>query len=78
MPGEGALHAALSLMRAVLIGYARCSTIDQDLTAQRPRSKLPEVEPKRICVDHGMTGTDRARPVFGRRLLPAEPATPSW
>jgi DNA invertase Pin-like site-specific DNA recombinase len=43
------------------IGYARVSTVDQDLTAQRDALTTLAVEPKRIYVDHGLTGT-RARP----------------
>ena len=53
-------------MTELKIGYARVSTVDQDLTAQRDAlsacvSALG-VEPKRIYVDHGLTGTNRARP----------------
>jgi DNA invertase Pin-like site-specific DNA recombinase len=44
------------------IGYARVSTVDQDLTAQRAALTALGVDPKRIYVDHGMTGTNRARP----------------
>ena len=44
------------------IGYARVSTVDQDLTAQRDALTALGVEPKRIYVDHGLTGTNRARP----------------
>jgi DNA invertase Pin-like site-specific DNA recombinase len=44
------------------IGYARVSTVDQDLTAQRDALTALGVDPKRIYVDHGLTGTNRARP----------------
>ena len=47
---------------ALLIGYARCSTDQQDLTAQRDGLTRLGVEPGRICVDHGLTGTNRERP----------------
>jgi len=43
-------------------GYARCSTDQQDLTAQRDALTALGVKPNRIYVDHGLTGTDRARP----------------
>jgi len=47
------------------LGYARVSTTAQDLTAQQDALMALGVEPQRIYVDHGLTGTDRGRP--GRR-----------
>jgi len=44
------------------VGYARVSTVDQDLTAERDALTALGVDPKRIYVDHGLTGTHRARP----------------
>jgi hypothetical protein len=49
-------------MRALLVGYARCSTDQQDLTAQRDALFDLGVESDRIYVDHGLTGTNRERP----------------
>ncbi len=49
-------------MAAMLIGYARCSTDDQDLTAQRDGLSALGVKPKRLYVDHGLTGRNRDRP----------------
>jgi DNA invertase Pin-like site-specific DNA recombinase len=46
----------------VLIGYARVSTDEQDLTAQRDGLHGLGVGAGRIYVDHGLTGTSRARP----------------
>jgi hypothetical protein len=46
----------------LLIGYARVSTDEQDLTAQRDALTALGVAPNRIYVDHGLTGTNRARP----------------
>lgn len=46
----------------MLIGYARCSTDEQDLTAQRDALVSLGVTPQRIYVDHGLTGTNRDRP----------------
>ncbi len=44
------------------IGYARVSTEEQDLTAQRNALEALGVAPERIYVDHGLTGTNRERP----------------
>ncbi len=49
-------------MTALLIGYARCSTEQQDLTAQREGLLALGVDPDRVYVDHGLTGTNRDRP----------------
>ena len=46
----------------MLIGYARCSTDEQDLTAQTEALTSLGVNTKRIYVDHGLTGTNRDRP----------------
>jgi hypothetical protein len=47
---------------SMLIGYARCFTDTEDLTAQRTALAALGVTPDRIYVDHGLTGTTRARP----------------
>jgi hypothetical protein len=44
------------------IGYARVSTDQQDLTAQRDGLQALGVAAERIYVDHGLTGTNRDRP----------------
>src|SRR6476620_1718459 len=49
-------------MAALLIGYARCSTDEQDLTVQREGLASLGVTPDRIYVDHGLTGSNRERP----------------
>jgi DNA invertase Pin-like site-specific DNA recombinase len=49
-------------MAALLIGYARCSTDQQDLTAQRDGLVGLGVPAHRSHVDHGLTGTNRQRP----------------
>jgi DNA invertase Pin-like site-specific DNA recombinase len=49
-------------MSGMLIGYARVSTDDQDLTAQRDALSALGVTPERTYVDHGLTGTHRDRP----------------
>lgn len=49
-------------MKGTLIGYARCSTDQQDLTAQKNILIELGVDPERIYTDEGMTGTNRERP----------------
>jgi DNA invertase Pin-like site-specific DNA recombinase len=49
-------------MSGLLIGYARVSTDEQDLTAQRDALDALGVSPDRVYVDHGLTGTKRDRP----------------
>jgi DNA invertase Pin-like site-specific DNA recombinase len=57
-----------SIMPGALIGYARCSTDHQDLTAQRERLRELGVAPDRIYLDHGLTGTTRTRPGLDQAL----------
>lgn len=49
-------------MAALLIGYARVSTDEQDLTAQRDALAALGVTADRVYVDRGLTGTNRERP----------------
>ena len=49
-------------MTGTLIGYARCSTDRQDLAAQRQALLELTVVEDRIYTDHGLAGTNRARP----------------
>ena len=49
-------------------GYARCSTDRQDLTAQRDALLALGVAEDRIYVDHGLTGSNRARPGLDQAL----------
>ena len=49
-------------MAALRIGYARCSTDQQDPTAQRDGLIGLGVPAHRIYVDHGLTGSNRDRP----------------
>ena len=49
-------------MNEFLIGYARVSTNEQGLTAQRNGLENLGVRSNLIHTDHGLTGTDLARP----------------
>ena len=55
-------------MTGTLIGYARCSTDKQDLTAQRYALAELGVSADRIYTDHGLTGTSRDRPGLAQAL----------
>ncbi|MET3719654.1 MULTISPECIES: recombinase family protein [unclassified Arthrobacter] len=52
----------------MLIGYARCSTSTQDLTAQHHALHTLGVDAEMVHVDHGFTGTKRDRPGLGKAL----------
>ena len=55
-------------MSELLIGYARVSTEEQDLTVQRGGLLALGVAQDRIYVDHGLTGTNRDRPGLRQAL----------
>ena len=55
-------------MTLTKIGYARCSTDRQDLTAQRAALAELGVAEECIYTDHGLTGTNRARPGLDQAL----------
>jgi DNA invertase Pin-like site-specific DNA recombinase len=55
-------------MANTLIGYARCSTDKQDLTAQRRALIELGVPEDRIYTDHGLTGRNRDRPGLAQAL----------
>lgn len=63
-------------MAELLVGYCRCSTETQDLTAQREALTRIGGEPERIYIDHGLTGTNRERPGCAKHWPPCAPATP--
>jgi DNA invertase Pin-like site-specific DNA recombinase len=50
------------------VGYARCSTSSQDLTAQRQQLAALGVPPDRVYLDKGLTGTRRDRPGLDQAL----------
>jgi Resolvase, N terminal domain len=52
----------------ILIGYARCSTERQDLSAQREILRSLGVVEERVYLDHGLTGTNRSRPGLNSAL----------
>lgn len=55
-------------MTETKVGYARCSTDRQDLTAQRAALAVLGVAEGRIYTDHGVTGTSRDRPGLDQAL----------
>lgn len=55
-------------MTEIAIGYARCSTDNQDLTVQREALLKLGVAADRIYTDHGLTGTNRMRPGLDQAL----------
>ena len=65
---KGAPYSYTLCMTATKIGYARCSTDDQDLTAQKHALETLGVAPDRVYTDHGLTGTNRARPGLDQAL----------
>lgn len=62
MPGDGGLNGTFNTMTGLLIGYARVSTNDQDLTAQKNALVALGVTPGKTFTDQGLTGANRARP----------------
>ena len=52
--GGGPAHVRRRAMTALLIGYARCSNDQQDLTVQREGLLGLGVDIARIYVDHGL------------------------
>src|SRR5437667_609907 len=55
-------------MTATLVGYARCSTDQQDLAVQRAMLTELGVAPDRIYMDRGLSGTTGARPGLDQAL----------
>ena|SRR5215211_411981 len=69
-------------MNELLVGYARVSTEQQDLTDQRNGLHALGVGDDRVYVDHGLTGTNRDRPGLRLALAAYRGVTrwlsPSW
>ncbi|EUM08077.1 hypothetical protein L465_03609 [Enterobacter sp. BIDMC 29] len=55
-------------MTEIRIGYARCSTDKQDLTAQQDALVKLGISPERIYTDKGLTGSNRQRPGLDQAL----------
>jgi len=55
-------------MGELLVGYARVSTDKQDVSSQREGLLALGVSEDRLYVDHGLTGTTRARPALREAL----------
>jgi predicted site-specific integrase-resolvase len=65
---EDPRRSASAATSRILIGYARCSTDRQDLTAQRQALHELGVSDDRVYLDHGMTGRNRKRPGLEQAL----------
>jgi DNA invertase Pin-like site-specific DNA recombinase len=65
---EDRYRSAAASTSRILIGYARCSTDRQDLTAQRHALHELGVSDDRVYLDHGMTGRNRKRPGLEQAL----------
>jgi DNA invertase Pin-like site-specific DNA recombinase len=63
-------------MAALLLGYARVSTDQQDLTAQRDGLTALGVAANRVYVDQGLTGTNRERPGLREALAACREGDP--
>jgi DNA invertase Pin-like site-specific DNA recombinase len=55
-------------MTEIRIGYARCSTDKQDLTAQQEALVILGVTTDKIYIDKGLTGSNRQRPGLDHAL----------
>jgi hypothetical protein len=66
------------MMNELLVGYARASTEQQDLTSQRNGLHALGVGDDRIYVDHGLTGANRDRRACGWRWRPVGLVTRWW
>src|ERR1035437_6703950 len=79
MPGEGISSGTVRDVATMLIGYARCSTDTQDLTAQHDGLTALGVKgptgSMSITARPDETGTD---PDCAKPSPPAAPVTPSW
>jgi Resolvase, N terminal domain len=64
---SGAIRT-LPVISETLIGYARCSTDAQDLTAQRDRLRELGVAAERIYLDHGLAAARFLGPATGAGL----------
>ena len=71
MPDDWGLTGDTERIGDLKIGYARVSTDAQDLTAQRHALAALGVALDRVYVDHGLTGTHRARPGLREALAAA-------
>ena len=67
-----------AVMTELLIGYARVSTNEQDLTAQQNALERLGVRPNLIYTDHGLTGTNPARPGLREALAACRSGAHSW
>jgi Resolvase, N terminal domain len=77
-PVERGLHGRVDCSRwnELLVGYARVSKEQQDLTSQRNGLHAGVGDNRIYYVDHGLTGTNRDRPRLRLALAAAGLGTP--
>ena len=75
-PVKGGLTGTFNTMTGLLIGDARVSTHDHDLTAQKNALIALGVTPEKTFTDQGLTGANRARPGLRKHWPPAGTGTP--
>lgn len=61
----------------IMVGYARVSTEEQDLTAQRDAVTILGVEPECVYVDHGFSGRNKNRAGLCEALAACRAGQPS-
>ncbi len=66
---SGTSYGTLRDGTGIKIGYARVSMTNQDLTASATAWPPSELTPTGVHVDHGLTGTTRARPASNDQNL---------
>ena len=59
---------SVTIANTLLIGYARVSTNEQDMQPQLDALAELGVDPRRIYVDHGLSGRNRERPKLREAL----------
>jgi len=65
---RGAFPGTLFTVEHLKIGYARCSSVPEDLDSEREALAAAGVAADRIYLDVGLSGITRARPALGEAM----------